>query len=183
MIPDMDISAGQIIDILVKKGFLEPSDKPNIIKIAREFIGKSKYKKGARMSKAPTVIDCSSFIKWLYGLRGIWLPRNLFLWQTLGEAVDVDKATEGDIIFTTDRNRIGINHVGLVSQPNTMIHATNYVGVQEIPFKTLMEQRSICMIRRIIPANAHTFTFLLPEKAEIETSDDIEWLIRRSLRH
>ncbi|OGZ67902.1 MAG: hypothetical protein A3D44_00120 [Candidatus Staskawiczbacteria bacterium RIFCSPHIGHO2_02_FULL_42_22] len=184
-IANLDVSRNNILKVLIKKGF--EIKNTDIIKSARQLIGNSRYRKGARMSEAPLMVDCSSFIKWLYGICGIWLPRNLFLWQDLGErvnfgdTVDFDKSTEGDIIFTTDVNYIGVGHVGLATGKNTMIHATNHAGVEEISFDSLVKQRLICMIRRIIPDNLETITLLLPAEEEIETSDDIEWLVRNSI--
>ncbi|MEK7658455.1 MAG: NlpC/P60 family protein [Patescibacteria group bacterium] len=185
VVPNLEVSKSDILEALIEKGF--KTINTDIVKNARELIGVSKYGKGARMSKAPLIVDCSSLIKWLYGIRGIWLPRNLFLWQDLGErvnfdnTVDFNKFAEGDIVFTTDVDYIGVGHVGLATGKNTMIHATNHVGVEEIPFESLMKRRLICMIRRIVPKEPETVTLLLPIKEEIETSDDIEWLVRNSL--
>lgn len=184
-IANLEVSKSEILKILTEKGF--EVIHPDIIKIVRGgLIGESKYARGALMSRAPAVVDCSSLIKWLYGLRGIWLPRNLFLWQDLGERVnfvdtfDFGKSAEGDIVFTTDADYIGVGHVGLATGKNTMIHATNHVGVEEISFESLTKRRPICMIRRIIPKDLETVTLLLPPEEEIETSDDIEWLVRNS---
>jgi len=192
-IPGLDVSEDILLHTLVKKGF-EVVDV-DMIKTTRNLTGQSKYRKGALLSKAPSVVDCSGLIKWLYGLRGIWLPRNLFLWQKLGQGnfefstksrtfpITLEDSVDGDIVFTTDAEAIGgIGHVGLGTGQKTMIHATNYVGVEEVSFEELMKERLICAIRRLIPVGPPTVTLLLPEKEEIETSDDIEWLVRRSLK-
>ena len=68
----LSISREETLTILNRKGFAVVA--VNIISLARRCIGTSQYRRGARLSEAPAVFDCSSFTKWLYGKRGIWLP-------------------------------------------------------------------------------------------------------------
>ncbi len=185
-VPGLAISEDFMLKKLARKGF-EVLDAGDMVQNARQLIGKSRYRKYAWMRDAPAIVDCSSMIKWLYGLHGIFLPRNLFLWQESGEHVSFgvwpnspEETVAGDIVFTTDVDRTKVGHVGLASGPNAMIHATNDVGVEEISFDDLARQRKVCQIRRIIPVTPKTVTLLIPEKerSEIESSDDIEFLFR-----
>jgi hypothetical protein len=68
-LPVTDVEA---LTILENNGFkvLEV----DLIALARQCIKASTYHRGAKPSEAPAVVDCSSFIKWLYGQHGIWLP-------------------------------------------------------------------------------------------------------------
>jgi len=61
------ISREEALAIIVAKGFR--IIEVDLIALARERIGKSAYRRGARPSLAPAIVDCSSFTKWLYGER------------------------------------------------------------------------------------------------------------------
>ena len=192
----LEASEDAILQLLVKRGFEVVSEDVDILANARKLVGVSRYRKGVLVSKAPDVVDCSSMIKWLYGLRGIWLPRNLFLWQDLGQwvncdflstitpPINLDNVVAGDIVFTTDAQVGwgGVGHVGLATGHNTIIHATNRIGVEEISFDELIKRRLICKINRLIPIGPRTVTLSLPGKEEVESSDDIEYLVRSALR-
>src|SRR3989338_8780587 len=82
-------SREETLAILNHKGFTVV--EVDIIALARQCIGTSRYRRGARPSEAPAVVDCSSFIKWLYAQRGIWLPRRSIQQRELGEAVNLDE--------------------------------------------------------------------------------------------
>ncbi len=69
----LPISRKETLTILNEKGFT--LIKIDIIALARQHIGISQYRRGAKPSEAPVIVNCSSFIKWLYAQRGIWLPR------------------------------------------------------------------------------------------------------------
>ncbi len=131
------------------------------------------------MSTAPKVVDCASLVKWLYGERGVWLPRNFLRWQEFG--VSVREPIGSDLVFTTGRRGSGVGHVGIASGPDTMIHAINRVGVQEVRFDTLTKSRRIYMYRRLFPKDTKTVTLRVPVGEELETSDEIEWRVRDAL--
>lgn len=93
------VSEAEALEILQGKEFkvLEV----NLITLARQCIKTSIYRRGAKSSEAPIVVDCSSFIKWLYGQRGIWLPRRSIQQKGLGVPVNVDEISAGDVIFVS----------------------------------------------------------------------------------
>lgn len=69
----LPIKCEEVLAILNSRGFAEI--KVDILALAWQCMGVSKYRRSARPSEAPAVVDYSSFVKWLYGMRGIWLPR------------------------------------------------------------------------------------------------------------
>jgi hypothetical protein len=97
----LPISEEAALNILQSKGFVALDI--DLIALARTCIKRSGYRRGAQASEAPSVVDCSSFIKWLYGERGIWLPRRTIQQRNLGEAVDLDHLCAGDVVFTSGR--------------------------------------------------------------------------------
>ena len=117
----LPISRGEILEILVAKKFqvLEV----NIVDLARQCIAESQYRRGARLFEAPSIFDCSSFIKWLYSQRGIWLPRRSIQQRELGESFEFDQIIAGDAVFVSgwidyylDDPADGVGHVGIATK-------------------------------------------------------------------
>lgn len=181
----LPIERSQVIELLERKGFRRV--QVNIVALARECVGRSTYRRGARLREAPEVVDCSSLVKWLYGQRGVWVPRRSIQQAAFGTQI-WREVLSGDLVFTsghrdyydTDPNA-GIGHVGIVTDSGTVIHAANQrSGVIETALNDFCGD-DVRAIRRLIPANRLVPTFELPPGREIETSDDIRWVILQSL--
>ncbi|MBT6294905.1 MAG: hypothetical protein HOJ25_04440, partial [Candidatus Magasanikbacteria bacterium] len=69
----LPISDEEVLGILIKKGFR--CIDVDIIQEAQKCIGYAQYVLRAKMSQAPNIVDCSSFVKYLFGKKGMWLPR------------------------------------------------------------------------------------------------------------
>src|ERR1035437_8400891 len=101
----------------------------NLVELARSYVGVSQYRRGARLREAPEVFDCCSFMKYLYGQKGIWLPRRSIQQRAFGGLAEGDMKA-GDLVFCsafidyfeTDPSD-GAGHVGLASGEGTIIHA------------------------------------------------------------
>jgi len=126
----LPVSRGEIMAILNSKKFKVVD--VDIIVLARECIGVSKYRRGARLYEAPGVFDCSSFIKWLYAQRGVWLPRRSIQQRELGETIGPSELIAGDVVFTSGYINYyindptdGVGHVGVYTGDRTIIHAAN----------------------------------------------------------
>lgn len=184
---ELPIAEQQAFEILGQKGF--EKKEVDIIKIARTCIGKSQYRRGARLHETPDFFDCSSFIKWLYGQRGIWLPRRSIQQRELGEAIEPGDIVAGDIIFTSgwidyylNDPSDGVGHVGIATDDGTVIHAANRkAGIVETSVEHFIVKEKFRGIRRYIPKDADVITLLTPPHREVETSDDIRWIILQSL--
>lgn len=161
----------------------------NPILLARLYIGKVVYQRGALYSQAPKTVDCSSFIKWVFGQCGIWLPRRTIQQFQRGKQVNLDKVVAGDLIFASGfRNyylqnpKEGIGHVGIYTGEDTVIHAVNKKrGVIESPLSAFTKNNRFRGVKRIIPKNAKFLTLLIPPHREAENSDDIKWIILQAL--
>lgn len=175
------VSREEILALLKSRGF--QAINVDVLALARSYVGRSIYRRCAFMREAPLVVDCASLIKWLYGQRGIWLPRDLILWLKLGVSIQISELAKGDLIFTdgyTNRavERVGsIGHVGVVTDCHTIIHATNKVGIEEISFDLFLRQRKFCCAKRIIANEADLVTLSIPLDQEIEISNDFEWIL------
>ena len=183
----LPISKMEALDILEKAGFkLLPID---LIALARQCIGKSLYRRGAKLSQAPSVVDCSSFVKWLYAQRGIWLPRRSIQQREIGKAICLDQVMGGDLIFAPgfinyyiDDPSDNVGHVGMATGENTVIHAANEkAGVVESPLVSFVDDAQFRGARRILPDNREAVTLLTPPEREVETEDDIKWIVLQSL--
>ena len=183
----LPISREEALAILNHKGFVLV--EVDIIALARQCIGTSQYRRGARPSEAPTVVDCSSFIKWLYAQRGIWLPRRSIQQRELGEVVNLDELVAGDVVFISGRIDYyhddpanGVGHVGIATGYGTVVHAADRkVNVVESPLDKFVGEAKFRGARRYIPQNVEVLTFETPLNREVEVADDIKWIILQQL--
>ncbi len=183
----LPVSHKDILAILAQKGFR--AIEVDVAQLARQCVGESLYRRGARLSEAPRIVDCSSFVKWLYGQRGIWLPRRSIQQRELGEAIQLEHIEAGDLIFASgwidyyfDDPSDGVGHVGIATDDATVIHAANKkAGVIESSLKTFVGANKFRGARRYIPKDRKVLTLeTLPER-EVETADDIRWIVLQSL--
>jgi len=184
---DLPISHDETLTILVQNGF--GVVEVDIIALARRCIGTSQYRRGAKPSEAPIVVDCSSFMKWLYAQRGIWLPRRSIQQRELGEAINLDDLIAGDVVFVSGKIDYyyndptnGVGHVGIATSVGTVIHAANKeFNVVESPLEMFVGKKMFRGARRYIPQKAEVLTLSTPTDREVETADDIRWIVLQSL--
>lgn len=130
----------------------------DIIAEARKLIEKSEYRRGAKVCEAPYEVDCSSLMKWLYGLMGIWIPRRSIQQREMGQIVEFGNHKAGNLIFCSgyidyylNNLNDGVGHVGIISDYDTVIHAANKkYGVIESSITKFTEDNKFRGIRRII---------------------------------
>lgn len=176
--------------MLQERGF--STIEVDLVALARECVGQAKYRRGARLSKAPNVFDCSSFVKWLYGQKGIWLPRRSIQQREFGVEALKEELRAGDLVFASgfidyyiDDPADGVGHVGIATENRTVVHAANSkVGLVESSFENFVgEIGESCFrgIRRLLPRDKKIYTLITPPDREIEWSDDIRWVILQNL--
>lgn len=180
-------SREETLAILNQKGFTLV--EVDIIALARQCIGTSQYRRGARLFEAPTIVDCSSFVKWLYAQRGIWLPRRSIQQREFGEAVNLDELVAGDVVFVSgwmdyyhDDPTNGVGHVGVATGDGTVVHAADRkANVVESPLDKFVGKTKFRGARRYIPKGVDVLTFETPVDRELEIADDIKWIVLQSL--
>ncbi len=184
---DVPLSREAILSVLQQKGFTPIN--VDLIALARQCITTSRYRRGARLSEAPAIVDCSSFVKWLYAQRGIWLPRRSIQQRDCGEAIELEYLVAGDVLFVSGwidyyhyDPRNGVGHVGIATGESTVIHAANSrANVVESPVLEFVGETKFRGARRYIPKGVEVVTFETPVEREIETADDVRWVILQSL--
>lgn len=161
------------------------------VELARQHVG-SPYRLRARVAEAPGVFDCSSFTKWIYSRLGIRIPRLAVQQRQLGEVVEWPDLAPGDLVFGSGRQGLWIDdesdsvgHVGLASGFGTIIHAANKQrGVVEDLADTFAGRHELRGVRRLLPLGSDVVvTLICPKGREIESSEDVLWLVRRELHH
>jgi peptidoglycan endopeptidase LytE len=83
---NLPVDQEEALKILVKAGLAPIA--VDLIQLARSLL-KAKYRRGAYLWLAPKVFDCYSFTKYLYGQRGIWLPRRSIQQRERGSPVGI----------------------------------------------------------------------------------------------
>ncbi|HUD04223.1 MAG TPA: NlpC/P60 family protein [Candidatus Paceibacterota bacterium] len=183
---NLPISTDQALNLLNQKGFGRID--VDIVSLGRSVIGIAKYSRGARLSEAPNIFDCSSLMKWLYGQKGIWLPRRSIQQREYGIPIDLSEIHGGDLVFTSgfidyylNDPSDGVGHVGVATGDDTIIHAVNKkFGIVETPLKRFIRD-GLRGVRRFIPKDRKIYTFITPPNREVEWSDDVRWIILQSL--
>lgn len=178
------------VDTLRSRGFLEL--EVDMVAIGRSLVGVANYRRGSRLWQAPRQFDCSSFTKYLYGLRGIWFPRRSIQQRDCGEAVQLSALQACDLVFCsgyidyydTDPSD-GVGHVGLATGEGTILHAVNgQLGVVESVLADFLEKpEDYRGARRIIPDNERVKTFCAPTGREVEISEDLRWIVLQHPLH
>lgn len=184
---NLPVSDEHAMDILIGKGFkvLEV----DMIEMARQCISTSTYRRGAKLSEAPHVFDCSSFVKWLYGQRGIWLPRRSIQQRGIGMPIPIESAVRGDVIFTTGYINYyltdpcdGVGHVGIMTGEGTVIHSANAkTHVVESSVEDFVGKDEFRGIRRYMPGDQAMITLEVPYNRDVEVMDDLKWIVLQSL--
>ncbi len=183
----LPISNEEVLDILTKKGFR--SIDVDITQEAQKCIGNAQYVLRAKMSQAPNIVDCSSFVKYLFGKKGIWLPRISIQQRECGEVVNVQHISQGDLIFSTGKYNWfdkdpadNVGHVCIATSRETVIHASCiHKGVEEISILKYLQPNRFRGVRRIMPKNHTLLTLEIPPHVEVETADDLRWIVLSAL--
>lgn len=178
------IPSDRAISILQSLGFQRV--EVDVVALARGCVGRSKFRRGAHPDEAPQVVDCSSLVKWVFGQRGVWLPRRTIQQFALGDPVGLDELSRGDVVFTSGYINYpidgcyakGVGHVGMVAEGSTVIHAASRrVGVVEASLDSFLASKEFRGARRYIPRSGKVITFETPPERSVETSDDMRWIV------
>ena len=91
-----------------------------LVRVAKTFLG-APYKLGGSTLKG---IDCSAFVKKIYEIFNIQLPRTTREQFKVGKKVEKDELEEGDLVFFKRRGNRA--HVGIYVGDNQFVHASSY---------------------------------------------------------
>ncbi|MDI7261678.1 MAG: LysM peptidoglycan-binding domain-containing protein [Thermodesulfobacteriota bacterium] len=110
--------AGQITPEPLGK-WKNPDEKGLFIRVVKNFLGVP-YRLGGSTLKG---IDCSAFVKKIFDIFNIQLPRTAREQSRLGKKVDREELQEGDLVFFKTR-WANNSHVGIYIGNNEFIHAS-----------------------------------------------------------
>jgi hypothetical protein len=182
----LNFSEREILDLLQQEGFRLIA--VSLSWLARQWVGRASFQLNANPLQAPEVTNCSLFTRWLYAQKGIWLPQHAIQQRDYGTSVDLTHIQEGDLVFTSgptayyrEHPEDAIGHVGMVTDRGTVIQATNlttdHAGVVETGIENTLERGFRGARRILVPG---TITILVPVRHDVETPDDLRWIILRS---
>lgn len=190
---NLPISNEQALKILRERN-IQPIevDTPSL---AKSLVGRAQWKLPSRQWEAPHFFDCASLIKWLYGQKGIWLPRRPMqqfeFCSRHGSIQGLDKIKIGDILFVSSPYRHGVNtgnnegmHTCIAIGDSKVICATNSelgTGILEIPIAKLLTTRKFIGVGRVYNLTSEITTLIFPLGREIETVDDLRWIVLQAL--
>lgn len=96
-----------------------PEEKKLFVKVATAFLG-APYRWGGVSLRG---LDCSAFVKKIYELFDVSLPRTAREQAHVGTAVAREDMIEGDLVFFNTRRSFG--HVGIYIGNNEFVHASS----------------------------------------------------------
>lgn len=178
---DLSLPNADVVERLVGLGFRVID--VDLVGTAERMVGQAAYRRGAKLSDAPLTFDCSSFVKWLYAERGIWIPRRSPHQFRSSVRVDDEHIGPGDLVFTGGQvcapsavNLERVGHVGFICPSRRVIHAAPG-GIARASLDDWIADPLWRGARRIIPAGHSVLTLCIPPSLDIETSDDVRWTI------
>ncbi len=125
----------------------EEDDAEGIVGTARSLVG-GKYKWGG--TRPDTGLDCSGLVQYVFKQHGIELPRTAIQQGGAGEAVTLDQARPGDIIWFGSSNSPSGQHVGLISRIDEEgFHIIDAAGKKLGVVERLLPDLQIKSIRRV----------------------------------
>jgi cell wall-associated NlpC family hydrolase len=111
----------------------DSKDRELLVKISKGFLG-APYRFGGVSLKG---IDCSAYVKRVYSLFDVTLPRTAREQAKVGQRVSRDELTVGDLVFFNTRRNY-ISHVGIYIGEGQFIHASSGRG-KEVKINNLSE--------------------------------------------
>jgi cell wall-associated NlpC family hydrolase len=182
----------KVVEVLARRGFKELDvDFATMVEAAQGCIGKSEYGR-VDPRLAPSVVDCATFLMWVYGQRGISLPRYPIQQRKMGKSIDLREVKIGDLLFIRgyrplydDDPNDAVGHCGIVTERGTVIHAANgRVGVIEQSIGGFVGSGdSFRGARRIVENESDVVTFLNTKRRWIHSSDDFKYIILKIPPH
>jgi hypothetical protein len=97
-----------------------PEERNLFVRVVKTFLG-APYRLGGSTLKG---IDCSAFVKKIYQVFSVDLPRTAREQFSIGKKVEKGQLEEGDLVFFKTR-RANNTHVGIYIGNNEFVHASS----------------------------------------------------------
>jgi len=132
---------------------------PDVVQSARRFIG-IPYRLGGT---TPRAFDCSGFVRYVFALHGVSLPRTAHEQAAVGEApAPGDSLEPGDLLFFWGGH--GAQHIAIYVGGDSIIHASSTghrIRIDRLTAatrtrRTWFNERLIA-VRRVLPAEGVSY--------------------------
>ncbi len=97
-----------------------PEERSLLVRVVKTFLGVP-YRLGGSTLKG---IDCSAFVKKIYEIFNIQLPRTTREQFSIGKKIEKNQLEEGDLVFFRENGNRA--HVGIYVGDNQFVHASSY---------------------------------------------------------
>ncbi|WP_339145501.1 MULTISPECIES: LysM peptidoglycan-binding domain-containing protein [unclassified Sutcliffiella] len=146
------ISIGQVITIPGNATSAPVGDQSSwqakadaIIETGKKYMG-AKYLYGASTNRTDA-FDCSSYTVRVFAENGISLPRTSAQQGNVGKEIPLSEIRKGDLVFFDTEGDGVINHVSIVMDSNTLLHAATNTGVAFASYNTYWKPRAVKAVR------------------------------------
>lgn len=146
------ISVGQVITIPGNATSAPVGDQSSwqakadaIIETGKKYMG-AKYLYGASTNRTDA-FDCSSYTVRVFSENGINLPRTSAQQGNVGKEIPLSEIRKGDLVFFDTEGDGVINHVSIVMDSNTLLHAATNTGVAFASYNTYWKPRAVKAVR------------------------------------
>ncbi|CAG9620610.1 C40 family peptidase [Sutcliffiella rhizosphaerae] len=146
------ISIGQVVSIPGSKVVTPGSNNTAweakadaIIETGKKYLG-AKYLYGASTNRTDA-FDCSSFTVVVYQQNGVNLPRTSSQQGNVGKEIPLSDIRKGDLVFFDTEGDGTINHVSIVVDSNTLLHAATNTGVAFATYNNYWKPRAVKAVR------------------------------------
>ncbi|UAL48836.1 LysM peptidoglycan-binding domain-containing protein [Sutcliffiella horikoshii] len=116
-----------------------------IIETGKKYLG-AKYLYGASTNRTDA-FDCSSYTVKVFAENGINLPRTSAQQGNVGKEIPLSEIRKGDLVFFDTEGDGVINHVSIVTDSNTLLHAATSTGVAFSSYNTYWKPRAVKAVR------------------------------------
>ena len=146
------ISIGQVIVIPGNATSTPAGDQSSwqakadaIIETGKKYMG-AKYLYGASTNRTDA-FDCSSYTVRVFAENGINLPRTSAQQGNAGKEIPLSEIRKGDLVFFDTEGDGVINHVSIVMDSNTLLHAATNTGVAFASYNTYWKPKAVKAVR------------------------------------
>lgn len=138
-------TGGQAAPVVAAPSWEQRADA--VINAGRKYLGAT-YLYGAATTRTDA-FDCSSYTVRVFSEIGINLPRTSAQQANVGTEIPLSQVRKGDLVFFDTSGNGVINHVSIIVDSNTLLHAATSTGVAFANYNTYWKPRAVKAVRVI----------------------------------
>ena len=123
-----------------------------VLALAEQQVGRGAYRGKATLDQAPVVVNCFTFVQWLWREAGIVVPEHMLVWRD-ALIIPREDMQPGDLVFTPRLDRTlesdDFGHIGIVGRERWIIHASRMRGMVGADSLTRFFERGCLGVRRV----------------------------------